>query len=597
MAFYSDDLIDEVLSQNDIVDVISSYVSLSKRGRNYVGLCPFHREKSPSFYVSIDKQIFKCFGCNEGGNVIHFIMKHENMDFKEAIEFLAKRAHIDLTKYTIETGSSKIDRNDKETVLNINRETAKFYHKNLIEKIKDENDILSIYLKKRKLDLNAVKKFGLGYADGKTRLDEYLISLGFKMEDILKAGNILKSENGRYYDRFFTRLIFPIFDIKDNVIAFGGRVLDDKMPKYLNSKETITYVKNRNLYLLNYARKEKLDYILIVEGYMDAVSLQKNGLTNVVASLGTALTENQAMLIKKYTNKVVVAYDSDAAGQEATLRSLDILTSKDLKVKVLKLDDENIKDPDEYINKKGTEKLKECIKNSLTLVDFKIQTLEKKLDINDLEQKLEFLNSVSNILSKIDNNIEREIYIDNISKKYMIAKTSIEKEIEKYIDKNVKKDEVIVVQNNKIPIARNNKKSKEEQVISLLLMKNKKVIDKIFDNISEEDFEIENLKKIFITLKTINKENDISKIDPLVKITNETLINNITNLIYVEVSNVDKMLSEVLKYFMLNRLSKRKDEILDLIQNKIKDKDEIEILETEFRQIIETVKNIKEKEV
>ena len=597
MAFYSDDLIDEVLSQNDIVDVISSYVSLSKRGRNYVGLCPFHREKSPSFYVSIDKQIFKCFGCNEGGNVIHFIMKHENMDFKEAIEFLAKRAHIDLTKYTIETGSSKIDRNDKETVLNINRETAKFYHKNLIEKIKDENDILSIYLKKRKLDLNAVKKFGLGYADGKTRLDEYLISLGFKMEDILKAGNILKSENGRYYDRFFTRLIFPIFDIKDNVIAFGGRVLDDKMPKYLNSKETITYVKNRNLYLLNYARKEKLDYILIVEGYMDAVSLQKNGLTNVVASLGTALTENQAMLIKKYTNKVVVAYDSDAAGQEATLRSLDILTSKDLKVKVLKLDDENIKDPDEYINKKGTEKLKECIKNSLTLVDFKIQTLEKKLDINDLEQKLEFLNSVSNILSKIDNNIEREIYIDNISKKYMIAKTSIEKEIEKYIDKNVKKDEVIVVQNNKIPIARNNKKSKEEQVISLLLMKNKKVIDKIFDNILEEDFEIENLKKIFITLKTINKENDISKIDPLVKITNETLINNITNLIYVEVSNVDKMLSEVLKYFMLNRLSKRKDEILDLIQNKIKDKDEIEILETEFRQIIETVKNIKEKEV
>ena len=597
MAFYSDDLIDEVLSQNDIVDVISSYVSLSKRGRNYVGLCPFHREKSPSFYVSIDKQIFKCFGCNEGGNVIHFIMKHENMDFKEAIEFLAKKAHIDLTKYTIETGSSKIDRNDKETVLNINRETAKFYHKNLIEKIKDENDILSIYLKKRKLDLNAVKKFGLGYADGKTRLDEYLISLGFKMEDILKAGNILKSENGRYYDRFFTRLIFPIFDIKDNVIAFGGRVLDDKMPKYLNSKETITYVKNRNLYLLNYARKEKLDYILIVEGYMDAVSLQKNGLTNVVASLGTALTENQAMLIKKYTNKVVVAYDSDAAGQEATLRSLDILTSKDLKVKVLKLDDENIKDPDEYINKKGTEKLKECIKNSLTLVDFKIQTLEKKLDINDLEQKLEFLNSVSNILSKIDNNIEREIYIDNISKKYMIAKTSIEKEIEKYIDKNVKKDEVIVVQNNKIPIARNNKKSKEEQVISLLLMKNKKVIDKIFDNILEEDFEIENLKKIFITLKTINKENDISKIDPLVKITNETLINNITNLIYVEVSNVDKMLSEVLKYFMLNRLSKRKDEILDLIQNKIKDKDEIEILETEFRQIIETVKNIKEKEV
>lgn len=357
MAYYSDDLIEEIISVTDIVDVVSEYVPLKKRGRNFIGLCPFHREKSPSFCVSQDKQIFKCFGCSVGGNVISFIMKIENLDFTESLELLANRAHIDLHKYEIQ---GKYNKNDnysnenyisKEKMFNISRDIAIYFNKSLNEALKKEKSELKDYLIKRNLDITTIRKFGIGYDFSGNNLIKHLENLGYNEKEILSVGVILKNENGKFYNRFNNRLIFPIFDVRDRVIAFGGRVLDKSLPKYVNSPETEIYSKGKNLYALNLAKKEKQEFILIVEGYMDAVSLQKFGITNAVASLGTALTDDQARLLKKYTDTVVIGYDQDLAGQEATMRGLNILSSKGLNVKVLKLDKSDTKDPDEYINK------------------------------------------------------------------------------------------------------------------------------------------------------------------------------------------------------------------------------------------------------
>lgn len=286
MAYYSDELIEEVISTNDIVEVVSEYVTLTKSGRNYMGLCPFHKEKSPSFCVSMDKQIYKCFGCSAGGNVIYFIMKIENMEFIEAVEFLASRAHIDLSKYITSSYSKRETNKDlKDVIYNINKDAAMYYHKNLIDKLEEEKNVVKDYVTKRNLDKNTIIKFGLGYAGSKIPLYSYLSEKGYTKEEILASGIIIENDKGKLYDRFFSRLIFPIFDVRDKVIAFGGRVLDDSVPKYLNSAENIVYYKGKHLYALNFAKREKLENLVIVEGYMDSVSLQKHGFKNVVASL------------------------------------------------------------------------------------------------------------------------------------------------------------------------------------------------------------------------------------------------------------------------------------------------------------------------
>lgn len=314
MAYYSEDLIEEVISQNDIVEVISEYAQLKKRGRNFMGLCPFHREKSPSFCVSMDKQIFKCFGCSVGGNVISFIMKIENLEFWDSVELLAERAHINLEKYEVNNGYnkeySKEKKDLKEVLFNINKEVAKYYHNNLIMMLESKNDNeVKAYVKKRNFDIKTIKRFGIGYANGTIPLYDYLIEKGYKKQEILATGILLENSKGKIYDRFYSRLIFPIMDIRDRVIAFGGRVLDNSLPKYVNSPENDIYIKGKNLYGMNVAKKEKLDNIIIVEGYMDCIALQRSGFTNAVASLGTALTDNQARLIKKYTDNVIIGYE------------------------------------------------------------------------------------------------------------------------------------------------------------------------------------------------------------------------------------------------------------------------------------------------
>lgn len=599
VAYYSDDLIEEVISQNDIVDVIAEYVSLKKSGRNYMGLCPFHREKTPSFCVSMDKQIFKCFGCSAGGNVITFIMKIENLEFWDAIELLAERAHIDTERYEVKSfynNKMESKKDLKETLYKLNKDVGLYYHNNLIEILKEDKSIVKDYIIKRKLDIRTITKFGIGYANGKVPLYDHLIKLGYSKEDILASGILVKNDRGRVYDRFYSRLIFPIFDIRDRTIAFGGRVLDKSLPKYVNSPENEVYHKGKTLYGFNFAKREKLDNIIIVEGYMDAIALQKSGFKNAVASLGTALTDNQARLIKKYTDNVIIAYDQDGAGQDATLRGMDILVSKNLNVKVLILDKDDVKDPDEYINKYGAERYKKCIENAISLVEFKVAKLEKKLDLNDLDSKVKFLTEVSTILSKIDNNIERDLYIDKIARKYRMGTGPIIAEVEKRIKNNVSNDVVIDMQsiNKKMQLVTNIRKRQEQYIVALVLSKDKNVQNILFDKISPDDIYDSDVRKVYKFLKDLKEKYDINKTDILSKIHDEDLIKEITDIMYINISNVDKekLLQDVLKNKNKERLYTRRDEILKRTSENIS-KDEMEILQLELNQIIVELSKLK----
>ena len=603
MPYYSGDLIEEVISQNDIVEVVSEYVTLKKSGRNYMGLCPFHREKSPSFCVSIDKQIFKCFGCSEGGNVITFIMKIENIDFWEAVEMLAERANIDTTRYEVNNYYNKIEstkKDMKDVMYKLNRDVGLFYHNNLIELLKEDRNDVKDYIISRKLDIKTINKFGIGYSTGKESLYDYLIRLGYSDEEIMASDIILKSKTGRKYDRFFDRIMFPIFDIRDRTIAFGGRAFGEKVknktvPKYYNSQESDIYHKGKTLYLMNFAKRNKLENIIIVEGYMDAIALQKFGFNNAVASLGTALTENQARLIKKYTDNVIIGYDQDGAGQAATLRGLDILANHGLNVKVLKLDREDVKDPDEYLNKYGPERLQNCINKAISLVEFKISILEKDLNLENFDSKVKFLTGVSNILSKIDNNIERDMYIDKVSKKYGMSPGPILKEVEKGL--KLKKDDEVQIDmnalNKKMQLVTTVRKRQDQYIVALLLSKNKRVQEEILRSISSEDIDDENVRKIFDFILSLKDKYDINKIDILSKIQDEDMIKEITDIMYIDISGYEeKLLQDVLKNKKKEKLFTRRDDIIKRLSEDISN-DESQVLEVELNQIIIELSKLK----
>lgn len=601
MAYYSEDLIEEVISQNDIVEVISEYVQLKKSGRNYMGLCPFHREKTPSFCVSMDKQIYKCFGCSEGGNVISFIMKLENLDFWDSVELLAQRAHIDLSRFEVRSFSnntkSQKKEDLKETLFKLNKEVGIYYHNNLMEILNSTgyNEVKE-YVKKRKFDLNTIKRFGIGYANGKVPLYNYLLEKGFSKSEMIASGIIMENSKGKIYDRFFSRLMFPIFDIRDRIIAFGGRVLDNSLPKYVNSPENEIYFKGKNLYAMNLAKKEKLDNIIIVEGYMDAIALQKSGFKNAVASLGTALTENQARLIKKYTDNVIIGYDQDGAGQDATMRGLDILAARKLNVKVLILDKSDVKDPDEYINKYGPERLKNCLDNSISLVEFKVKKLEKSLDINNIDSKIKFLTGVADIMAKIENDIERDLYIDKIARKYDIGTGPIIKEVEKRLKKASNDGIVIDMQsiNRKMQLVTNIRKRQEQYIIALILCKDKKIQEEIFDKIKPEDIHDENVRNIYNFLIDLKNNFDINKIDILSKVRDEEMVKELTEIMYIDLSMSDrnKLFHDVIKNKNKEKLFLRRDEILKRISENITP-DEKEILNFELNQIVVELSKLK----
>ena len=413
--FYSDDIIEEVRMKNDIVDVISGYVRLQKKGSSYFGLCPFHNEKSPSFSVSPGKQMYYCFGCGAGGNVFTFIMEYENFTFIEAVKYLAERAGVKLPEgeYSKEQRAAA----DLKTVLlDVNKKAASYYYYQL----KQESGRQAYeYLKNRELSDETIKSFGLGYSSKYSdSLYRYLKGKGYSDAILKESGLFSADERYGMHDKFWNRVMFPIMDVNNRVIGFGGRVMGDAKPKYLNSPETKIFDKSRNLYGLNIARKSRKNYLIVCEGYMDVISMHQAGFTNAVASLGTALTSGHASLMSRYTKEVLLTYDSDEAGQKAALRGIPILREAGIKPRVVNL--APYKDPDEFIKAEGQEAFEKRLSEAMNYFLFEVQVMERQYNLADPEDKTEFYRAIAKKLLEFPEELERNNYMESISRKYQI---------------------------------------------------------------------------------------------------------------------------------------------------------------------------------
>ena len=420
--YYSDELIEEVRSKNDIVDVISSYVKLQKKGSSYFGLCPFHNEKSPSFSVSRQKQMYYCFGCGAGGNVFTFLMEYENYSFLEALKYLADRAGVELPRQ--ELSKEARERADtKAILLEINKAAARYFYIQLKER---QGERALAYLKGRQLGDDTIRAFGLGYANKYSDdLYRYLKGQGYQDDMIAKAGLITVDEKHGAHDKFWNRVMFPIMDANSRVIGFGGRVMGDGKPKYLNSPETMIFDKSRNLYGLNRARSSRKSYFLLCEGYMDVISLHQAGFTNAVASLGTALTQGHASLIKRYVKEVYLTYDSDEAGTKAALRAIPILREAGISAKVIRM--EPYKDPDEFIKNLGKEAFEDRIREARNGFLFGVEVLERDYDLASPEGKTDFLKEVARRLGEFEEEIERNNYIEAVAGRYHVGYEELRK--------------------------------------------------------------------------------------------------------------------------------------------------------------------------
>ena len=424
--YFSEELIEEIRQRNDIVDVISGYVKLQKKGSSYFGLCPFHNEKSPSFSVSRAKQMYYCFGCGAGGNVITFIMEYENYSFVEAVRMLAERAGIEIPE--VEYSQEAKQKADlKATLLEVNKLAAKYFYAQLKS---EQGKLAHRYLTDRGLSEETITAFGLGYSNKYSDdLYKYLKLKGYKDDILAKAGLISVNEKNGVYDKFWNRVMFPIMDVNNRVIGFGGRVMGDAKPKYLNSPETEVFDKSRNLYGLNRARTSRKSYFLICEGYMDVISLHQAGFTNAVASLGTALTAGHASLIKRYVNEVYLTYDSDEAGTKAALRAIPILKEAGVTAKIIRM--EPYKDPDEFIKNLGAEAFEERINKARNGFLFSLEILEKDYDMNSPEGKTEFMKEVARRLTQFEEEIERNNYIEAVAEKYRVGYENLRKLVAK----------------------------------------------------------------------------------------------------------------------------------------------------------------------
>lgn len=414
--YYPEEVIEEIRMKNDIVDVVSGYVKLQKKGSSYFGLCPFHNEKSPSFSVSPGKQIYYCFGCGAGGNVISFVMQYENYTFQEAVKFLAKKAGVQLpeAEYSEETRKKE---NKRAKLLQVNKEAATYF----FHQLRSENGRAGWqYLKKRELSDETIRKFGLGFANMTSNdLVKFLKSKGYEDEVIRDAGLATFDEKFGFHDKFWNRVMFPIQDINHRVIGFGGRVMGDGKPKYLNSPETPVFDKSRNLYGLNIARTARKNQIILCEGYMDVITMHQAGFSQAVASLGTAFTEGQASLLKRYTDEVILSYDSDGAGVTAALRAISILKEAGMTGRVLNL--EPYKDPDEFIKNCGQEAFQKRLDGAENTFFFEIRMLQKDYNMQDPESKTKFYREIARKLCGFSEEVERENYIQAVAQRYQIS--------------------------------------------------------------------------------------------------------------------------------------------------------------------------------
>lgn len=500
--YYAEDVIEEVRSRNDIVSVISEYVKLQRKGSSYFGLCPFHNEKSPSFSVSPDKQMYYCFGCGAGGNVFTFIQEYENYSFPEAMKFLAERAGITLPEK--EYSQEERRAQDLRTrILNVNKMAAKYYYYQL----RTENGRQAMeYLKNRRLSDETIRSFGLGYSNKYSNdLYLYLKKHGVSDELLRESGLMNVDERNGMYDKFWNRVIFPIMDVNNRVIGFGGRVMGDGKPKYLNSPETAVFDKSRNLYGLNVARTARKKSMLVCEGYMDVISMHQAGFKNSVASLGTALTTQHASLLKRYTNEVILTYDSDGAGIKAALRAIPMLKAAGISTRVLHMNP--YKDPDEFIKTLGPEAFQERMDQAENSFLFEISILERDFDMHDPEGKTGFYQAAARKLMEFDQELERENYIQAVAERYHISFDSLRKMVNREAMRGApprrEREEVVRPQKKR---EKEDGKKTSQRLLLTWLIEQKGLYEKISAYITPEDFTDplyrEVAEKLFEQLKT-----------------------------------------------------------------------------------------------
>nr|WP_314279018.1 DNA primase [uncultured Peptostreptococcus sp.] len=565
------EIIDEVKYRSDIAEIISDYVKLQPAGANYKGLCPFHNEKTPSFHVNTSKQIYRCFGCGEGGDVISFIMKTENLDFMDAVRFLANRCGIEINNNIDHDTKLKLERINKFQSIHI--EAARFYYSNLI---KDENPALN-YLKKRGLDLRTIKNFGLGYAyDSWDLLKNHLVSKGYGEHDILESGLLSKSsKSDKIFDKFRNRVMFPIFDYRGKVIGFGGRVIDDGQPKYLNSPDSEIFNKRYNLYGLNFARKHigNQKKLILVEGYMDLISLYQFGIKNTVATLGTALTDEQAELISRYADTLVLSYDSDQAGINASMRAIDILEKHGLSVRILDLG--NSKDPDEFIREHGMTEMYNAIENAIESNRFKLNILSKDYNLDDRKDSMKYLIEAVKIVRNIKSPIEQDYYINILSKMTATNAEIIKNEMNG--KKSVYKNDYTKKYNNTDRVSLNIKKPREvedpnsfvEMNLISAIMKSEKAREIARFKLSEDDLTDNNSKIIYSKVLKFDVEGIIRNEDIFDESISLDYLNRLSkvNLSGVDLYNIieiDKLIMSLLeknKQVKIDKLLKKQKQL------------------------------------
>lgn len=484
------EFLEQLKDRNDVESVVSSYVNLKRAGRNLVGLCPFHNEKSPSMVVYNDTQSFYCFGCGAGGDVITFIKKIENLDYIEAVRLLAARAGLQMPEEGRDDHTARL----KKRIYEINRETGRFYHAQLMS---EKNKHALAYLTGRGLSVRTIRRFGLGYApDSWDALTRHLHGKGYSDEELYAAAVVGRGRSGSVYDQFRDRVMFPIIDLRGNVIAFGGRVMQGSGPKYLNSPDTPVFKKSRNLFALNFAKQSAEPYLILAEGYMDVIALHQAGFTTAVATLGTALTSEQARLVSGYVSRVMIAYDSDEAGQKATRRAIGIFSDTGVEVKVLKI--EGAKDPDEYIKSFGATRFKLLLEGSAGAVEFELARARSNVDVSTEQGKVAFLRDAAAVLSEIRNPIERDVYTAKLAEELSVSKEAIALSVQNILKKKVKdlkrkqsrelRLSVSGVDKLNPERAQHMRAAASEEKLIALLFKNPDYLDGLLEKIKPDDF-------------------------------------------------------------------------------------------------------------
>ncbi|OIO32823.1 MAG: DNA primase [Candidatus Omnitrophica bacterium CG1_02_40_15] len=534
MAKIPENILNEIQDKCDIVEVISSYIPLKPSGRNFKACCPFHHEKTPSFVVSPDKQIYHCFGCNSGGNVFNFLKEYEKIDFIDAVKMLAEKTGVKLPE-----SRSHGDQDDSlvSTLYSVN-DIAANYYSSLLEKLGSSLEPKR-YIAKRGLDEAIIKKFRVGYADSSWKaLLDYLLARGVKQDIILKAGLVIKGKDSSYYDIFRDRVIFPIFDARDKVIGFGARVMDETLPKYINSPETAVYKKGQHLYGLNFAKahiKER-NFAIITEGYLDVITCHQYGVNNTIASLGTALTTEQIRLLKRYTHNIVMLYDADQAGEMASLRGLDLFLEEDMNVKIATL--EKGHDPDSFLRKFGKEKFDEIIKKSKSLFTYKLNILQSRSNNTEPESKAETIREMLSTINRVRNAIIKAEYIKLLAQELSVKEDAVWEELRKvrtHFERRTTNDlSTSFRAGERRNIAKPIDISPAEKILTKLMLEDVNVVRIVRDELKPSDFRNQDIRNIAESLFSINIEDGLIDVSKLINSIEDKVPQNIISFIVNE---------------------------------------------------------------